>query len=300
MNFSRSLKLINKNGIKSMFSPLLLNKPIYIRKQSGQLFFSSKNHNDNNNINNINNNINNNNNNNNIKKNANNNSSKDDDDNSNYRDITEEDKKSVRELVEKAERESEMFKKIIAMDEEKTGFKYVKSPHIKFTDDLNEEIFRECENTINSQKKDNQFFLDYQKEREEAERNLKKQTFRNNVMHYIITVLLIIMTIKYYYIFGERAKNFKETFDENWEALRVIVNNRDSQKEKRSKLIDSFSTFLQQLNNDKNNNNNNNNTVDLDEIKEDVESIINQYCIENKSPKQITIDNNNDISNSKI
>ncbi|KAM9988380.1 hypothetical protein ACTFIZ_012116 [Dictyostelium cf. discoideum] len=296
MNFNKSLKLINKNGIKSMISSTsFLNKPTYIRKQSNQLFFSSNNKNNNNNNNN---------------NNDNDNNDINDNNNNNFKLVSEDDKNTLKEILDKVESEKELFKKFIASDEEKTGFKYEKSPVLKLQEGLLGELFAGFEKQMNKgDKKYEKILEDLNIRRIEREKLLKKEKLKSNLFHYTITVLVIIIAISYFSQVYERSKTFTKTFDENWEALRVIVNNRDSQKEKKSKLIDSISTTLLQYNSsttDQNNNNNNNNNIDLDEIKEDVESIINQFCIENKPLNQIIANNNNnnnngnDISSSKI
>ncbi|KAM9996478.1 hypothetical protein ACTFIY_002684 [Dictyostelium cf. discoideum] len=283
MNFNKSLKLINKNGIKSLISSTsFLNKPTYIRKQSNQLFFSSNNKindNDDDDINNIN--------------NIDINNCK----NKNFRGVPEDDKKALKEILDKVESEKESFKKFIAFDEEETGFKYEKGPVLKLQEGLIGEIFDGFEKKVREDgKKYDKLIEDLNNKRIERRRLLKKEKLRSNIFHYTITVLVIIIAITYFSQIYERSKNFTKIFDENWEALRVIVNNRDSQKEKKSKLIDSISTTLLQHNTTSQNNN-----IDLDEIKEDVESIINQFCIQDKPLNQITVDNNNnDISNSKI
>ncbi|EAL63808.1 random cDNA clone veg110 [Dictyostelium discoideum AX4] len=286
MNFNKSLKLINKNGIKSMISSTsFLNKPTYIRKQSNQLFFSSNNKNNDNNNNNINN----------IDNNY---------ENKNFGGVPEEDKKALQEILDKVESDKESFKKFIAMDEEKTGFKYEKSPVLKLQEGLIGELFAGFEKRVREdEKKYDKLIEDLNNRRIESHRLLKKEKFKSNIFHYTITVCVIIIAISYFSQIYERSKNFTKIFDENWEALRVIVNNRDSQKEKKSKLIDSISTTLLQHNNTATTttSQNNNNNIDLDEIKEDVESIINQFCIQDKPLNQIFVDNNNnDISNSKI
>ncbi|KAM9969203.1 hypothetical protein ACTFIR_001030 [Dictyostelium discoideum] len=289
MNFNKSLKLINKNGIKSMISSTsFLNKPTYIRKQSNQLFFSSNNNNKNND--------NNNNNGDNINNIDNNYEKK------NFRGVPEEDKKALKEILDKVESDKESFKKFIAMDEEKTGFKYEKSPVLKLQEGLIGELFAGFEKKVREdEKKYDKLIEDLKNKRIERHRLLRKEKLKSNIFHYTITVFVIIIAISYFSQIYERSKNFTKIFDENWEALRVIVNNRDSQKEKKSKLIDSISTTLLQHNNTTTTTSqNNNNNIDLDEIKEDVESIINQFCIQDKPLNQIIVDNNNDISNSKI
>ncbi|KAN0030035.1 hypothetical protein ACTA71_008179 [Dictyostelium dimigraforme] len=253
---NKSLKLINRNEIKLFSSYSFLNKSKYIIKQPNQLFFSSK--------------------------------------NNNNQERNKEDLLVIKDFLEKVKQEKQFLNKFITSNADKTGFKYEKGDLSKVSDSLAKNFVEEFEEQI--KRDDNMYeklIQDLKKRKIERERLLKEEKLRSNSINYLFSVLLIICTINYYFYAHERAETNQKTFDDNWEALKVIVNNRDLQKEKKSQLIGSISTTLQQLNTS-------NNNVDNDEIKEDVESIINQFCVQNKSPNQIIIENNYDISNSKI
>ncbi|KAK5578375.1 hypothetical protein RB653_008045 [Dictyostelium firmibasis] len=262
MNFNKVLK----NGIKSMISSSNLNKSIYFNrdKQTTQLFYSNFNKNKQEQI---------------------------------QQQKNKEDLILVKDFLEKVKQEKEFLNKFITNNSEKSGFKYEKGDYSKVSDSLAKNFVSEFEEQV--KREDDMYeklIIDLKNRKIERERILKQEKLKSNSINYLFSVLLLICTVNYYFYAKERAETNQKTFDDKWESLKVIVNNRDSLKEKKSQLITSISTALQS-NTNKNNQNNN---VDLEEIKEDVESIIKQYCIENKSPNQIYIENNNDISNSKI
>ncbi|EGC36268.1 hypothetical protein DICPUDRAFT_151302 [Dictyostelium purpureum] len=220
--------------------------------------------------------------------NNNNNNSNDDKNNLNYKinDMVNE--------IRKFDLLSELKKEDL-----KHGFSYEKG-HLKQLMELMEkEILIESQKQQKEMEFDenvyNKLMNDFKKRVSEHEEFLKKEKKKSNIKFYILSIFLGVVLAQQIQIGLEKIQNNKDQFDESWEKLRVIVTERDDLRKKKQSLQEMITDQISKEIEPKSIY-----SLDNEDIKHNVDSIVNELCIENKSPSDILSKSNKNLSNSKI